>query len=81
MTRGAEVAVESLPLGLFQLCVALSLDELAWAQIVSLCFSVLATAFIGAQTNRLLDTHARMRTMGPMLPCSLQTCIVVHERC
>jgi hypothetical protein len=62
ITRACEVAFESVPLGLYQLCVALSIDELAVAQIVSLFFSVLATAFIGAQTNRQLDTNANFRT-------------------
>jgi hypothetical protein len=43
------------------------MDELHLAQIVSLGFSVLATAFIGAQTNRLLDTNVRMRTSDPIM--------------
>jgi hypothetical protein len=66
LTRACEVATESLPLGLYQLCVALTMEGLHWAQIVSLGFSVLATAFIGAQTNRLLDTNAGSRTSDPI---------------
>jgi fumarate reductase subunit D len=66
LTRATEVAAESLPLGLYQLCVALSMEELHWTQIVSLAFSVVATAFIGAQTNRLLDTNASLRISDPI---------------
>jgi hypothetical protein len=63
-TRGLDIATESLPQGLLQLCVVISsgLDELSVMQVGSLCCSALVLTVVGAKTNYAIDTSEFYRT-------------------
>jgi len=72
MTRATKVAFELVPLGLFQLGTVLSEGRdqgVLLPQVFSLSFSVVALAFVGAQTNRMLDTNAASRIFDPKFFC------------
>jgi hypothetical protein len=68
MTRVVEIASESLPQGLLQLCVALSTgwDQLHSIQLTSLTFSFLTTGFVGAKNSRRWDEDEVSRQADPI---------------
>jgi hypothetical protein len=69
LTRGTELATESLPLGMLQMSIVMtsSWEHIHTAQLVSLVFSVLAIAVIGSQTTKMLDQNPKNRAFDSVI--------------